>query len=361
MLTKATPLLAGISLLVSAVSVGMTLFGKQTDTATEAIKRQVTELERLRAQLQDAEDARASRARAGIPFEDPAAKFETMLERAAAIRRTGRETFFAAEAQRMLGVGSEQEMRRLLARGGLGEAALETETVRNRLRRFGEPELMQRYRMQEFDREALARAAEQRAGDLYRQQNPPPRYGPTREEANTQLQRIAEEDLKIQQAREEQRARFLAQKDEYLRAIADDAKLAGMSADVREREQAVLQLVNAAKREGMEVNEQEIAYIREQIGLQQQLNELYQFGAQFGGALASNVWDAFIQRGNIARNLVAGLLNDLANIGRQTFAQGLSQFFGRAAAGFATTLRQGAASAGSGGSSIGAPAGGGYD
>ena len=141
-----------------------------------------------------------------------------------------------------------------------------------------------------------------------------------------------------------QRERFSnwdARKGEYLSSIAEETRLTAMSVDEREREAAVLQIVTAAKREGMEVSEAEQQFIRDQIGLQQQLNELRQYGAQFGASLASNVWDAFEEKGNRVRRMLAGILQDLSNIGRQSFSQALSSGFGSLFAGtFGGTSRQ---------------------
>ena len=319
-----------LSAAFSVAALGVDLFATNTEKAAD-------ELDRLFARTADLNELRRLAEGTGVQVAGQSAR-ESLL---ATQQLTTRPITRGADIERAFGIDTENgsfALRDLLTRTGINfqlraqaadplsqvsasQAAQDVTLTRDEVEKIGKFIASWRAAAERADEplypSSAAAGAASKAGAAY--------YGPTAAEARVQTDRFAA---------------FDSTKADYLTALQQETALARLSADEREREAAVLQLVTEAKRQGMEVSQQEADAIREQIGLQQQLQELQRVGSQFGASLANNVWDAFIQRGNVARNVVAGLLSDLSNIARGAFSQQLSNGLGQLFAGFGGTARQ---------------------
>lgn len=112
------PYLLVASTALSAVSALMSVFGRDSDETTRSLQQQTNALDGLLSKLSEV------RVRAGYGGSDPRTSVSGTVDTLTALRTSPSRSFSASEAAALFGV-TEQELRYALARGGLGESALE--------------------------------------------------------------------------------------------------------------------------------------------------------------------------------------------------------------------------------------------
>lgn len=162
-LSKLSPWLTAATAAITAITLTMKLFESGTDRATDAINRQGTALDKLveKSRLTNEE----VRIRQSYGQQLPNASANATIDTLTAIRQDRtRSEFSATDAANLFGV-SEQDLRYILAKNGLGESALEVQQFK-----YGTPGNRTRFSQQQFGREDVLRAGE----TLLRQRNQSP-------------------------------------------------------------------------------------------------------------------------------------------------------------------------------------------
>jgi len=116
-------------------------------------------------------------------------------------------------------------------------------------------------------------------------------------------------------------------------AAREDARLAGLSVDLRQQEVAVLEAKRAAMEGNTVLSEMEEQSIRYNIELAQQLSDLRSLGGEVGTALGNAFFNAAENARNL-RGVLAGLLSDLSNIARQIAVKSIANALGDVFTGF---------------------------
>lgn len=189
---------------LAAVAAGMSLFGSSTDDATKSIERQTSEIDRLLQRSRELDIRR------GYTGEDPRQTVGGTVDVLTRLRlEAGRQKFSVDEAAGLFGA-QENDLRYALGMTGVGERAFELDPTPTRYidgvpTRLNVPG-KQRFLMQDVSRDQLIRAGEfmlNQRRDAATPRSTPTMYGPTGDEASTQMRGIAEE----QERRRDENAR----------------------------------------------------------------------------------------------------------------------------------------------------------
>ena len=314
---RANPLTT-IAVGLSAVAIGMQIFGSRTEETTKGIRSQADALRELR-QAQDTllqrQYTTQIREQAGIPTDtvgDLTARRDFLVEQAA--RLTGE----AAQRQRpgspfdfgtldptvvgeTLGISVEKVFERF---GRTFEGTVPSASVL--------AELTEQIRNLQLSIVGRQAGIEQGAAKTYGPELP---------------------FTSVQQAQGQQ------QLDAYIRSLEQESELLGQSEEARLRSVAVINAENIAKQSGITLLESEKQAIVAQIELQQRLVELRQIGVETGQAIANSFF-SIVNGANSARQALAQLIQQLIALAQQRAIAGFGNALGQVFAGTAVQRAQ---------------------
>lgn len=340
---RANPLIALVTTL-GAVAAGMALFGGSTSTATKEIEKQTSALDQLLRKQEGLQERLRLSARIGdTGFADPRQSSAAAIEALQAIRaqpsgvgiggaEAGR-TFTAQQLLDLLGVDRRQ----------LGVLVGTEQANILQRQRIGGVDFGLQYAQQTFSQDEAARAAENLARErlemerLFRRNaaGQQPNYDVVPgAPSDTLLGPGTEEGI-----REQSDARFEAQRgiDDYIASLREETQLLGLSEDVRAQTVAVMQAEQIARQAGLTLSSTEANAIREQIALQQQMQELRALGQETFGAIGSAAFNAITGVSSL-RQAVGQLIQEFARMAQARVIQQFASFGGNL---FGSTAAQG--------------------
>jgi hypothetical protein len=310
---KTSPLLI-ISVVLAGASLAMSLFaGKTKDAADESVK--LAEAQKLVAdqarQTTLALAERQVRGTIGVAPSGPSTaadlkqQVDELVKFAAQIRESGADSFNKRRVQEAIGYGGQGAVAdQFLASQGLPTSISEDYSraqaqalVEGRARRLQE---------QARQQQSEENLAEQR------RRNPAARAGGAT---------VAGQQSDV---------------DEYLANIRQGTQLLALDEKQREQNIAVINAEQFAKQRGLGITVEEKQAIRDQIALQQQLNELRETGTAVGEAIGTAFF-SIVNGAASARQALASLLQSFVALAQNNAIKSLGNLFGQ----FGTTLAQG--------------------